>query len=347
MNSKLILSMLKDMFSDWSEDKAMRLAAALAYYTIFSLAPLLVIVIAISGFAFGQEAAREQIIAQVRGLVGDQGAQAIQIIIENASSSGGGILATLAGIIALIFGATGVFGQLQDALNTVWEVEPRPGRGIMGMIKDRFFSFTMVLGVGFLLLASLVISAGLAAISSYMGGMMQGYALIMQAIDFLTSFIVITIIFALIYKIVPDAKIAWSDVWIGAAVTSLLFAVGKFLMGLYLGHSAIGSAYGAAGSLVILLLWIYYSANILLLGAEFTQVYANTLGSRIVPKKDAVSVTKEMRAQQGIGHPKHATRSVSLKEGCEEARNSSNHGFIERALSGIIYLYSLWKRYRQ
>ncbi len=348
MKLKLALKIAKDTFSDWSEDKALRLAAAMAYYTTFSLAPLLTIVIAIAGLAFGQEAARGQIVAQIRGLVGDQGAQAIQTIAANANSSGGSMLATILGIAVLIFGATGMFVQLQDALNTIWEVKPKPGRGIIGAIKDRFFSFAMVIGMGFLLIASLAVSAGLAALGSYASGIVHGHDLILQAGNFLISFIVITFIFALTFKFVPDADIAWGDVWIGAAITSLLFNIGKFLMGVYLGHSSVGSAYGAAGSLIILLLWIYYSANILLLGAEFTQVYANNLGSRIVPKKDAVPATAEMKAQQGLGHIKKGSEKPA--DASSEGRHSkgshhADHSLLGRAISGVFYLRSLWKRF--
>jgi membrane protein len=292
MDRKLISKMLKDTFSDWKEDKVLMLAAALAYYTVFALAPLLVIAIAIAGLAFGQDAARGQIVAQIRGLIGDQSAQAIQIIVENAGKSGRGIVATVVGIITLIVGATGIFSLLQGALNTIWDVKHRSGRGILGMIEDRISSFMMVLGAGFLLLASIVISAGLAVLGPYLGGLMNNYALL-QSANSIASFLAITFIFTLIYKIIPDIDIAWGDVWIGAAATSLLFTFGKFLMGLYLGHSAIGSIFGAAGSLVVLLLWIYYSANVLLLGAEFTHVYAKTLGSRKIPKSGGVLVNKK------------------------------------------------------
>ncbi len=258
------------------------------------------------------------------------------------------MLATILGIAVLIFGATGMFVQLQDALNTIWEVKPKPGRGIFGAIKDRFFSFAMVIGMGFLLIVSLAVSAGLAAFGSYAGSIVHGHDLILQAGNFLISFIVITFIFALTFKYVPDANIAWGDVWIGAAITSLLFNIGKFLMGVYLGHSSVGSAYGAAGSLIILLLWIYYSANILLLGAEFTQVYANNLGSRIVPKKDAVPATPEMKAQQGMEHAKRGSSKSSDASSAERHRDGSHHAdhsLLGRAISGVFYLRSLWKRF--
>jgi membrane protein len=300
MNLKTIWELLKETFSDWSEDKASRLAASLAYYTIFSIAPLIIIVIAVAGLVFGREAVQGQIEGQLQGLVGEDGAGLIQEMVQGASNESTSVIATIIGVATLLFGATGVFGQLQDALNTIWEVEPKPGRGIMGIIKDRFISFSMILGVGFLLLVSLVLSAGLAALNEFMSGMFDSMAYMGEVINFVISFGVITLLFAMIYKILPDVEIAWSDVWIGAAVTALLFTLGKFLIGLYLGHSAVASSFGAAGALVVVLIWLYYSAQILFLGAEFTQVYAKRFGSQIKPAKDARPVTEEARAQQGL-----------------------------------------------
>ena len=297
MKPKEIFELLKETFNEWSEDKASRLAASLAYYTVFSIAPLLIIVIAVAGLVFGREAAQGQIEGQIQGLIGEESAEFVQALIEASSNKTTGTIATVIGIATLIFGATGLFGQLQDALNTIWEVTPKPGRGVMGIIKDRFFSFTMVLGIGFLLMVSLVVSAALAVVNEYMSGLFGDIAYVGEAINFIISFAVITLLFAMIYKVLPDVEIAWSDVWIGAAVTALLFTIGKFLIGLYLGHSAVASSYGAAGALVVVLLWVYYSAQILLLGAEFTQVYAKRFGSHIVPDEDAVAVTEEARAQ--------------------------------------------------
>jgi membrane protein len=302
MKAKDIIPLIKESFSDWSEDKASRLAAALAYYTVFSISPLLVIAIAIAGQVFGQEAAQNQIVGQIQGLVGRESAEAIQGMIENARRPSASLFAASVGVITLLLGASGVFGQLQDALNTIWEVMPRSDRGIMGTIKDRFFSFTMVLGVGFLLLVSLIISAALSALNNFMTGLLPGIEIVWQILNFIISFGVITVLFALIFKVVPDVEIAWGDVWIGALVTALLFTLGKFAIGLYLGNSAVTSTYGAAGALVVILLWVYYSAQILFLGAEFTQVYANKYGSRIVADKNAVPLTEEAREQQGIPH---------------------------------------------
>ncbi len=297
---KKLFTLFKKAFAEWQEDKASRLAAALAYYTIFSLAPLLVIVIAVAGLVFGQAAAQGAIVDQMSGLVGQQGAQQIQTMIQNASRPGTGILATVIGIVILLLGASGVFGQLQDAMNTIWEVKPKPGRGLMGMIKDRFLSFTMVLGIGFMLMVSLVVGAALAAFGQLLIGFFPGAQVIMQIINFLISFIVTTFLFVLFFKYLPDAKIAWRDVILGSAVTALLFDIGRLAIGLYLGNSNVGTAFGAAGSLIVLFVWVYYSSQILFFGAEFTQVYANEYGKGIVPADNAVRVTDEDRAQQGI-----------------------------------------------
>ncbi|CAA9233728.1 MAG: Inner membrane protein YihY, formerly thought to be RNase BN [uncultured Chloroflexia bacterium] len=297
---KGIFDLVKKVFSDWSEDRAPRLGAALAYYAVFSLAPLLVLLIGIAGLVFGQEAVQSRVMAQVGGILGEQGGSAIGEMIQGARKPSTGIIATVIGLVTLLFGASGVFGQLHDALNTIWEVQPKPGRGILGMIRDRFVSFTMILGVGFLLMISLVVSAGMSAFGEVLGGFLPGPEILLQAINLVVSLAVITVLFALIFKVLPDAEIAWGDVWIGAFVTALLFTIGKFALGLYLGKSDVASSYGAAGSLIIILLWIYYSSQILFLGAEFTQVYANTYGSRVVPAEDAVPVTEEARAQQGM-----------------------------------------------
>lgn len=300
MNIKTILGLLKETFAEWNKDNASRLAAALAYYTIFSLAPLLIIAIAIAGAVFGEEAARGEIVGQIRGLVGESGAEVIETAIQNANKPQAGRIASLISIAVLLFGASGLFAQLQDALNTIWEVQPKPGRGVVAIIRDRFLSFTMVLGVGFLLLVSLLLSAVLAALANYFGHLLPGIDLIWQVVNLIISFVVTTLLFGLIYKVLPDVKIVWSDVWIGAAITSLLFSIGRYLLGVYLGNSSFGSTYGAAGSLVIILAWVYYAAQILFFGAEFTQVYARRYGSRIVPDENAMPMTEEAQAEQGM-----------------------------------------------
>lgn len=298
--ARIIFDLLKATFDGWNEDKAPRLAAALAYYTAFSIAPLLVIVIAVAGLAFGEEAARGEIVLQIQNQVGADTAELIQTMIESARSESAGILATILGVATIVLGAAGFFGQLQDALNTVWEVQPKPGRGIKEIIRERFLSFTMVLGIGFLLLVSLILSAVLASLHNFVTGLLPEAQFITQLLNFLLSFSVITVLFAMIYKVLPDAQIAWKDVWAGAVVTALLFTIGKFALSLYLGNSSVASSYGVAGSFVVLLLWIYYSAQILLFGAEFTRVYAMRYGSRIVPAANAQWVTDEQRAQEGM-----------------------------------------------
>jgi membrane protein len=300
MQLKQVWSLLKDTGADWSEDKAARLAAALAYYTVLSLAPLLVLAVSVAGLVFGEEAARGQIASQIQGLVGAEAGEAIQNILAHAKKPSSGITGTVVGAVVLLFGASGVFGELQESMNTIWEVQPKPGRGIWGVIRDRLFSFTMVLGVAFLLLVSLVLTAALSAIGGVLESHLPGGEAVWQVVNFVIGLAVVTALFALIFKVVPDVKIAFSDVLVGAVVTALLFTVGKVLIGLYLGKASVGSAFGAAGSLVVIVVWVYYSANILFMGAEFTQVYATRFGSRIRPDENAVPVTEEARAQQGL-----------------------------------------------
>ena len=292
--------LLRATMSDWYEDRAQRIGAALAYYTIFALAPGLVIVMALAGLMLGP-GAESQIIEQIRELIGEQGAAAIEATIRSARNETLGATGTALALIPLVFGLWGVFGELQDGLNTIWGVTPKPGRRIRDILKERFWSFAMVVGIGFVLLVSLVLSAWLAAVGTYVGSLLPAPATGLEALNFVISFVVITGSFALIFKLLPDVRIAWRDVWLGAAVTSLFFTVGKFLIGLYLGKSAVASAYGAAGSLVIIVVWVYYSAQILLLGAEFTKVWTKRRGSGFVPEKTAVPVTQEARAEQGLG----------------------------------------------
>jgi membrane protein len=311
MNVKAFAGLIKEAGSEWLEDKAPRLGAALAYYTIFSLAPLLVIVIGVAGLIFGQDIARSQVLNQIQGLIGEQGGEAIRSMVENASKPTAGGVGAVLGIIMLLFGAAGLFGQLQDALNTVWGVQPKPGGGIWGFIRERFLSFTMVLGITFLLLTSLLVSAGLAAFVQLLGNWQAGW--LGHAVNEVVSLVVITLLFALLFRFLPDAEIAWKDVWLGAAITALLFEVGKFLIGLYLGHSGVASAYGAAGSLAVLLVWLYYSGQIFLFGAEFTKVYANRFGSRIVPAPNAEPVTPEARAEQGMPRDRDRRATVPAR----------------------------------
>ena len=293
MKWKALWGLLGETARDWKDDKADRLSAALAFYTILSLAPLVVIAVAVAGLAVGEEAARGQLSDQLGALMGPQAGAAVESILANAHKPATGVASTIFGAVVLLVGASGVFGELQDSLNTIWEVAPKPGRGVWGMLRDRFFSFTMVLGVGFLLLVSLLVSAGLAAAGDVLSHALPGGDALWKVINFAVSLVVITALFALIYKVVPDVKVAWRDVWVGASVTALLFVLGKLAIGLYLGKSTVASAYGAAASIVVITIWVYYSAQILFLGAEFTQVYARLFGSRIEPSKNAVLVTKD------------------------------------------------------
>ncbi|MEA5574275.1 YihY/virulence factor BrkB family protein [Calothrix sp. UHCC 0171] len=291
MKIRVFWRLIKESFKEYNKDKVSRLAAALSYYTIFSLAPLLIIAIAIAGFFFGEEAAKGEIVFQLQGLLGKDGAEVIQMAIENAAKpNNNGLFASLVSIAILLFGASGVFTELQDALNTVWEVKPKSNLGFTQLIRKRFLSFAMVLVIGFLLLVSLLISALLTGISNYTISLLPGNDLIWQIINNIFSFTVIALLFAMIFKFLPDVKITWGDVSVGAIITALLFVLGKSLIGLYLGNNSFSSTYGAAGSIIIVLVWTYYSAQILFFGAEFTQVYARKYGSQILPDKNAVKL---------------------------------------------------------
>ena len=303
MNIKPFVELVKETFSEFSEDQAPRLAAALAYYTIFSMAPLLVIAIAIASFVFaglGQQNVQSQVVAQIGGVVGGKGSDLIKTMIGGALKPSSSIPATVIGVITLLVGATGLFMSIQAALNTVWEATPEAGGGVMGMIKKRLLSFGMILGVGFLLLLSMLISIVLNALTSHFGAFLPGSLTLSKILNPVIFFVLITLLFAMIYKFLPDVEISWKDVWVGAAVTSLLFNVGKYFIGLYMANSSVGSVYGAAGSLAILLVWIYYSAMIFLVGAEFTQVYAKKFGSRILPEDYVVPESAAQPAEQSV-----------------------------------------------
>ena len=286
-----MLSLLKQTASEWMEDDAPTLGAALAYYTVFSLAPLMTIAIAMAGLFFGKEAAQGQIFDELRVLLGEEGGKAVEEMVQSANAQPtAGVVATIISVIMLLFGASGVFGQLQASLNAIWGVKAKPGRGVLGLIKDRLLSFGFTLVVGFLLLVSLLLTAGMALMADWIGGLMPGSEALAYILNIVLSLSMITLLFATIFKFLPDAKIAWHDVWIGAFLTALLFTIGKFALGIYLGKSGVASSYGAAGSLIVLLLWVYYSSQILFFGAEFTQVYANRFGSRVAPADNAVPV---------------------------------------------------------
>jgi membrane protein len=273
--------MIKLSIASWRKDYASSMGGALAYYTLFSIAPVLIIVIAVAGFFLGPEAARGEIVTQLRGLLGDDGAAAVQGLLESASQPEEGLIATITGVALLLLGATTAFAELQSDLDRIWRAPaPKSLSGVWAFLRARLLSFSMVLVLAFLLLVSLVISAALAALGKWWGGWFEGWAILLEVLNFIVSFAITTGLFAAIYKLLPRADIAWRDVWIGAGVTALLFAVGKFLIGLYIGRSGVASGFGAAGSFVVLLVWVYYSTQIFLLGAEFTWVYAHERGSR-------------------------------------------------------------------
>jgi membrane protein len=278
-----IWSLLVTTWNRFLIHKVPRLGASLAFYTMLSLAPLLVVVIAVAGWAFGREAAIGQVVWQIQDLVGHEGAQAVQALLTAAHKPTTGKIAAILGLMTLFFGASSVVAELRDALNIIWNVPPKeacgPLKSILALLKDRTLAFAMVLGVGFLLLVSLAVNAALAALGGYFNNYLPAEEWVLQLVNFLISFFVITVLFALIYKVLPDIYIAWSDVALGAAITSLLFTIGKLLLGLYIGKASFMSTYGAAGSLVVLLFWVYYSAQIFFFGAEFTYAYAERYGS--------------------------------------------------------------------
>lgn len=343
---KKYFGLFKETFKEFGEDKAPRLGAALAYYTIFSIGPLLLIAVSMAGIFFGQEAAQGRISAELSKVMGPQMAEATEKMVQAAAKPKSGMLATIVGVLTLMLGASGVFGQLKDALNTIWNVEKKPAAGVMGFIRERFLSMAMVLGIGFLLLVTLVVDAGIAAVGDRVSQFVGGEA-VMQVIQLVISFVVVTVLFAAIFRILPDLKIAWRDVWFGAIFTSLLFVVGKFGLGLYLGKAAVGSAYGAAGSLVILLVWVYWSAQILFLGAEFTQVYARTYGSL---KGDTSKRDARAQAKKPEDRPKAETtpegRPVGLPGGAAPApayakapaRKGGGGGLVKVAAGGAVGL---------
>lgn len=291
MNTRSIVELVRDTLKEWGEDQASAVAAALAYYTTFSLAPLLIVVIAIAGLVGGREAAQSLIMFQVQDLLGVQGREFIQGMIENATIKSTGILATIIGTVTLLVGALGAFNELQNALNRIWDVENKPAHGWIGFVIDfvlrRLLSFSMLLAIGFLLLASLVISAGLAAMGDYLSRIPAFPQFLLQILNLVFSVGIIALLFALIFKFIPDIKISWRHVWPGALLTAVLFTLGKFLIGLYLGRSHVGSVFGAAGSLALIMIWIYYSAQILLFGAEFTQVFDKKFNRRAAPADNA------------------------------------------------------------
>jgi membrane protein len=276
----VLLRIARETVSAWISHNASSLGAALSFYTLFSIAPILVIAMAAAGAVFGPHVAEARVLDEMRGLLGDSGAAALQGLLASAHQSGLKGIAAAIGVITLLVGATSVFGELQNTLDYIWKSPKKDSMAWWRILRSRIFSVGLILGVGFLLLVSLLISAALAALGAWFGTFLAQWSVILPAVDLVLSLGLVTVLFAMIYKYVPREQIAWGDVWIGGLVTACLFTVGKLLIGLYLGRSSLSSAYGAAGSVMVLLLWIYYSAQIFLLGAEFTHVFAYTAGSR-------------------------------------------------------------------
>ncbi len=326
------LALLKRSLDRWMEDKALRLSAALAYYSIFSIAPLLVITIGIAGLVMGDEAVAGQLYGELKGYVGAQSAEAIQSMVESASKPSQGVMATVTGFVMLLLGASGVFGELKDALNTIWGVKPKPGQGILAMVRGKFLNFGMVLVIGFLLLVSLVLSTAIAGLNHRLESVLPLPAFVWAAVAFVISLGIVTTLFAMIFKVLPDAQIRWRHVWFGALITALLFEVGKTGLGWYLGREGAASAYGAAGAVVLLLLWVYYTSCILFFGAEFTQVYAEAGDGVTEPSANALRVTKEERAQQVLPATAAKTSAPSAPETNRATPAASSH----RVLAPIL-----------
>jgi membrane protein len=317
--------LLKMTIIGWWDIKAPRLGAALAYYTILSLAPTIFLAMPILGVFFDDPTVvRNGVVAQFKDLVGAEGARAVETVLSYQPEYPPTRVTTYVGLAVLIFGATGVFAQLQDALNTVWGVVPAPGFGkeaVLSFVRQRFVSFAMVLGICFLLMVSLVFSAGLTVLRNIIDQRYKTYAVTWEVAHTVIFFVIITLLFAMMYKVLPDAKVPWRDVWVGALLTAGLFTLGKYLIGLYLGNASIGQAYGGAGSIVVLLVWVYYSAQLVFLGAEFTYAYHKVRGDRVVPADHAVPVTAEARAEQGIPDPEVVQATVEYLKQEDPARD--------------------------
>ena len=316
LSGRVIGRILKGALYEWNEDKVPRMAAAIAFYAVFSLTPIVVIAFKIGEYTFGSDAALREILTQAQFLIGKEGVAAIELLIENAQPRTTRPLDAAIGIGAMIFAATGVFTELKDSLNTIWEVQPKPGLGLVQMVRDRFFAFAMVLVIWFLMLVSLMTSAAMTAFTRFATSYWTGF----QFIDATLSLALITVLFALIYRVVPDVNVAWREVWLGALVTAGLFVIGKSLFGLYLGHSSLGNSYGAAGSLVIVILWTYYSCLILLFGAEMTQVQARLHHAPLEPTDKAVHVTEHARAQQGIPRTEDIEQAIRSEDGVDSTK---------------------------
>jgi membrane protein len=298
LRMKSIWLLFKDSAIAWDNDDIGQQGAALSFFTVFSLSPMLIIVIVLSSFVFGQRAASGHLVSQISGLIGNEGSSFVQSLITNAYKSDSNVLVTIFSVVMLLLGASAVFIQLRNSLNTIWHVQQKPIGTILAFLRIRLLSFAMTLVIGFLLLVSLILSVVLVAMSDYLSKLIVILTGLVSLLDFIVSFVGITIMFALMFKFIPDAVLKWKDVWVGAAVTSLLFSIGKLVIGLYLGNGAIGSTFGAASSLVFIMLWVFYSSQIVLFGAEFTRLYAMRFGSDIFPSTNAVRIAKRRGENQ-------------------------------------------------
>jgi membrane protein len=315
LSGKQALRLFKSAGADWMNDHAPRLGAALAFYTIFSLAPLLTITISIAALWFSENASH-QIFTELGNVIGSENAKGLQEMLNQPGKEKQGWFAAISSVVMLCLGATGVFVQLQDSLNAIWEVKPKPGRGIWGFIRHRLLSFAMVLGIAFLLLVSLLLTAGLAAIGRYFSHIFGDMTWLWQAINTIVSFGLVTLLFALMFKYMPDAKVAWKDVWVGAFVTAILFTIGKFGLGMYLGKSSVVSTYSVAGALIVTLLWVYYSSQIVFFGAELTQAYAHEFGRGVQPAEYAERDHAQEMAKKA---------AADDRERCKAAKEAKKH----------------------
>jgi membrane protein len=327
MNLKHFFDVVKKSVIAWIDDYAPSMGAAISYYTVFSIAPLLLIVIAVAGFVWGRDAVQGEIVNQLSGLIGKEGATGIQALIESANKPAQGLIATIISAVVLIIGATTVFAELQSALDRVWRVpQEKKVSGLWATLRSRLLSFGFILGLGFLLSVSLVFSAGIAAFSGWAQGLFPGWEVVLAGINIVISLGIATVLFGMIFKVMPQAKIGWHDVWIGAFATAVLFEVGKWLIGLYIGKSSVTSSFAAAGSLVVLLVWVYYSAQIFLLGAEFTWVYAHDHGSLAGQEKPAAAATP-------AGGPAHQSSRTAIPQRSDQGNGEAQHKAKPQATS--------------
>lgn len=359
------LSLVKKTYIKWSDHKAPRLGASVAFYTLLSFAPLLILTVAVLALVFDQQRAQAGLVDQARQMIGSHGADTVKSMLANAQKPSSGLLASIIAFVTLLFGASGVFTELRDALNIIWDAEPKNESGLLGMIKQRLFSFGMVLSVGFLLLVSLLISAALAVLGKFFGGLLPLPAAVFEVLNFAVSFFVITVLFALLFKFVPARHIVWRDVWIGAIGTALLFTIGKFLLGFYLGKASVGSSYGAAGSLVAVIVWVYYSAQIFFFGAEFTRVYADSHAGAVVsdakthPTQDQPTMKQTSRpiagaaSKPGIGAsvsasiPEKRTYYEPRSHSSGPERQRSGTSLLLKAMTGFLLARVFVTKYRQ